>query len=107
MARTYKRIQRSYEDVIQDQLVCDVCKKSTAMADWSNRCHERKEVTVEYRHGDTYPEGDFTKLVTFDLCPDCWEKHLVPFMASLGAKPATRDSEDTAADILKRQELGY
>ncbi len=72
----------------QDFTSCDLCNERITDRDrnWSvNR------VTIEKVAGDVYPEGGHTENTKFDLCCDCFDNKLAPFLNELGAKASEYD----------------
>jgi len=86
---------RHYEDRIIPQrtekhtvkVTCDICGNETGKTGQ----YEKNEVTVEHQEGTTYPEGSNIDITSFDICPECWETKLIPYLESLGAKKLTRN----------------
>jgi len=53
------------------------------------------ECNITVSRADTI--GDFnptTKISSYDICPNCWETKVVPFLESLGAKPTVTEYEE-------------
>lgn len=76
-------------------IVCDLCGDRTKGADWGEAQFFGHEVVrVDYTSGRSLPEGLMATRVRFDLCPDCFEGKLVPFLKSLGAEPSEVDVTD-------------
>ncbi len=96
--KTYKKlISKPREYTAIDTLVCDICKDKAERPDndWAGNSGFRKnKVTVKWVAGNIYPEGDFSKTEAFDICPDCWTDKLVPWMATFGAFPTKKNTED-------------
>lgn len=70
---------------------CDLCgKKAWSGDDWKPGCYDVLEtdvtVTVKKREGVNYPEHHDVEEWDIDLCPDCFETKLVPWLQSQGAK---------------------
>jgi hypothetical protein len=80
-ASTYKSI---------DKTICDVCGKDV---DSGLDFYQKSEVDISYECGEIYPEGGNTKVTSFDLCGECFEKKLVPFLKLLGANPTVEDRD--------------
>lgn len=76
-------------------VTCDICGRKATSDDWSEESYGVDEIRIERRHGQQFPEGDFTVLSSFDLCPDCWENKLLPWMQEQGATPSDVDYDTT------------
>lgn len=73
------------------KLTCDLCGRAAphpSGATWESSYYDTDEVTVEVRHkkGVAYPEIHHGINRSFDLCPQCFEEKLIPWMESQGAK---------------------
>ena len=84
---------RSYEKILET--VCDICKVLVRhevddfYGSWSADDREINNVTMRHRKGFSYDypsEISITETI-FDICPDCWSRHVLPFMKSLGVEP--------------------
>jgi hypothetical protein len=83
-----------HERKVQDGLVCDLCgTESKSPDEWSDKNYNVAETEIRMRFGDVFPEGDFSKTTEFDICPDCFEDKLIPWMKLQGAVPTERDTE--------------
>lgn len=60
---------------------CDVCG-----CEIKEGTFEIHETTVSRRVGNSYPGGGSSSTTSFDICGECWESKLVPYLNSLGAK---------------------
>ena len=83
------------------EVICDVCGRGRGQSDYPRGCVDWKdggyqvdEVTVTHKVGESYPEGEFTRLYYFDLCSSCWTTKLVPFLQSLGAAEQEWDGDE-------------
>lgn len=67
---------------------CDLCGDkclSPERGDWAvSRRHHEEDVTVCYRKSGAYynSEEDCRRFVMWDICPECWDKKLTPFLVS-------------------------
>ena len=88
---SYTPEPRSYERVVETS--CDICGKTSPQeiddhrGSWSTDPYDVSNIVMRHRKGESYPEETYVTDSTFDVCPTCWKKHIVPFMKSLGAKP--------------------
>jgi hypothetical protein len=69
-----------------DFVTCDLCGEKI-------KCgyHEIDEVKVTYKQGRSYPEGSWGDETSVDMCGDCFNEKLVPWLKSQGANPVTTD----------------
>jgi len=65
------------------RVICDLCKE---VAPEPIR-GDVAETKVALRTGTSYPEGGSGEATEFDICPDCFEKQLMPWLKSQGATP--------------------
>lgn len=74
---------------IIDKITCDICGANV------NRggLYEIDEVSVERRTGTIYPEGGAGTETKVDLCGECFESKLIPWLKAQGANPQTEDWE--------------
>ncbi len=75
-------------ETVVDCYACDLCGQKTRFKD--GNWHEdsnfgRDYIEIRREHGVVYPEGGDTTVRTFDLCPKCFEKKLVPWLQDQGA----------------------
>ncbi len=75
---------------------CDLCGKPSADdSDWKNGGYEvsetEVEMTVKLREGLRFPEGSYVEGYDIDLCPECFNNELVPWLISKGAKIERKD----------------
>ena len=70
---------------VVDKTVCDLCKMEIP----NEGRFVVDEVTVQYKTGNSYPEGGSGETLSVDLCPRCFEERLIPWLESQGAKPET------------------
>ena len=71
---------------VLDKVTCDLCGEQIE--------HERgyiDEVEVCYRSGTSYPEGGYGDIVEVDMCSQCFEDKLVPWLREQGAEPRTTE----------------
>lgn len=67
---------------------CDLCAVKI-----SKKPYEVSEVSVSYKHGNSYPECGSGAETSFDLCADCFKDKLAPWLISQGAKPTEEEWE--------------
>lgn len=68
------------------KLVCDVCGKSTTNYDNWGGSDEKISINITKSHtSNMYDGGGDVEETSFDLCEECFDNKLVPFLESLGA----------------------
>ncbi len=94
---TKTRPESKYEECVE--ILCDLCGRAARRPDghdgnvWGKTQFDVEAVSIGSRRGESYPEGGSTKTKSFDVCVSCFDEKIVPFMASLGAKPTTTESD--------------
>lgn len=73
----------SYEREVVDYVTCDLCRQRLPLSAGQYRIDE---ITVMRREGSSYPEGGSGIECEFDLCPQCWDEKLVPWMREQGGE---------------------
>jgi hypothetical protein len=74
--------------VIVDFVTCDICGAKI----WEPG-YEVNEVEVRHKTGANYPEGGSGEETSVDICGECFDKKLLPWLRSQGAEPRTEDWE--------------
>jgi len=89
MSRTYKRrrVERPYWARENTGMECDVCGLCVEGDEWPADLYEEYVTKCEFEHSVNGP-GDTVdgRRLSIDVCPDCFEKKLVPALEALGAK---------------------
>lgn len=97
--RIYKKVMvPAREEERVSAVVCDICKHSNHMAS-DNHCggvewggtFDVAEVNISIKEGSQYPESGSGTLISFDVCPRCFQEKLVPYIVSLGGIPKEED----------------
>jgi hypothetical protein len=90
ITETRTRPESTYEQ--QLCLECDIChRRSPRACGWSKNWHGVNTVTVQREEGVRYPDGCDLKTETWDLCPQCFDKHVRQPLKVLGAIPRTEE----------------
>lgn len=80
---------------VLDHTTCDICARTTREGDlpfgqdWAPAEFDVDAVTVERHFGTNYPSGPNLKVTTFDICGNCFEEKLLPWLKEQGATPRT------------------
>ena len=92
MARRYedKTIPARTKRIVTER-TCDLCSAKAAAisgpcADWSkeNFDFDVAETEVRYKSGESYPEGGSGTEVVVDICPQCFNDKLMPWLREQG-----------------------
>jgi len=67
---------------IVDLITCDLCGKKI-----EERNYDISEVEVRHKKGKLYQDSGSGTETCFDLCCNCFDEKLVPWLRSQGAEP--------------------
>jgi hypothetical protein len=84
-----KRVVPQHDEDITVKYVCDLCHKEAPKPwskGWAESDYEVAEVEIRLKTGNRSPEGGYGEYRFFDLCPDCFNSILVPFLQGKGAQ---------------------
>lgn len=81
-----KTIPESVKKVLVET-TCDMCNKKI-----DNGTFEVDEVEISHNHGSAFPEGGFTEEDSIDLCGECFQEKLIPWLKSQGCEIQTKDT---------------
>ena len=70
------------------KVTCDLCKKEI-----KEEGYQVNEVTITHRTGDNYPEMGSGEEASVDMCGECFELKLTPWLKSQGAEPLVAEWE--------------
>jgi len=77
--------------------MCDLCEVVFDGEDWgawsSHYSHEIKSTSVKMETGNGGRSGGHIRHVSFDICPECFSKKLVPTLKAMGATPTVKVSD--------------
>jgi hypothetical protein len=76
-----------YTREVTDYKVCDICHNIIEEVGG----YDVDEVILQYRNGSSYPAGSFGETESFDICPDCFNDKIKPFIISFGSEPQLKD----------------
>jgi hypothetical protein len=71
-----KKVQKEVEVI--DKYTCDICECD--MTD--KEPYNSTETTIEAKIGNFFPEGDFRKKYSIDVCGNCFEDRIIPLIES-------------------------
>ena len=80
---------------------CDICGKVSTEYDSFNSCfnwseesyYHKKMVQIFLENRYNYIDSGSSQKEFFEICPDCFENKVVPFLESLGAKKYTEERD--------------
>lgn len=72
-------------------VVCDLCGCEGRYGKWTTQPFDVEDVEISYESGRRYPEGNFTEVISYDICPKCFKTKLMPWLKSQGADPDVED----------------
>lgn len=81
------RVVPEHTEEVLDYTSCDLCKKKI---EWRGS-YVVDEVEVRHKTGSHYPEGGMGEETRVDLCGDCFDNKLLPWLQSQGCPAHTRD----------------
>jgi len=92
--KTYLTVHKSYDTEVLQTVECDICKKKFKNENWDRTSSfDVLETEVSMRKGEQYPECGSADEISFDICPTCFEKKLIPALKEMGASPSHTVSE--------------
>ena len=75
-------------------VVCDMCGRENPGSDWSTEDRSVRETEIRYKTGaDLYPESGSGEELRVDLCPECFEQKLIPWLRQQGVAVVPRKWE--------------
>lgn len=81
---------------IVEHTACDLCGFTTKNTNnWGGKSsYDVDETTIEMQQGNNYgADGGNIKTTEVDICPTCFEKKLIPWLRTQGAKPRVHESD--------------
>jgi hypothetical protein len=96
--KTYEERSFISKHTILTKMICDLCGKVSGRDDWiipeRDFFYDVEETTIKWESGSRYPEGGSdVEVVSFDICPKCFEDKLVPWMEAQGATKTITEEE--------------
>lgn len=90
--KIYSKKKITEEKNVLDRIQCDFCKNQTNNdSNWDGDSFAIRETEIRFKDGVSYPEFGHGTEITVDMCPDCFEKKLIPWIESNGVKMNTKD----------------
>ena len=91
MSQVTKKVSstREYTKVIE--LTCEICgaiapdpNEDDLGKAWGKEEFDTASAKVQMKEGMSFPEGGSYVKTSYDVCPECFKKHIMPFIESLG-----------------------
>lgn len=89
--KTWKKKTVTKEETFLEKMNCDLCGSVVLKEDWSTGRFDTEETVISMKQGSSYPEGASGVETTFDICPDCFETKLIPWLEDQGAEAQKRE----------------
>lgn len=88
MTRTYKTKELpAHESTYLDKIKCCYCGRETSsetsenVGNWhEDPVYEFKQIIVRKEEGARYPSDSWGEIEEWDICPECFEKHIRPVL---------------------------
>lgn len=102
MAKVYKTemvpAKPAHEHTSVDHVTCDLCGAKGkegfwGQNKWTNGDYDIDETTVAFKSGSAYPEGGSYKSWSVDICSNCFNTKLRPWLEQQGAKFDMEESD--------------
>lgn len=72
-------------------LKCDLCEKTVKRDRWGFETYEINDVLVSIKMhrktGESFSDCGFQQEQEIDICPNCWDEVIMPFLKSKGVDP--------------------
>jgi hypothetical protein len=93
--REYEEYTEEVKRKRQIARICPACGKrnKTDLPDWDVDHHISKSVNISIEHRESYGGSGSSETRSYDICPECFDKHVVPLMESLSV-PVEESSFD-------------
>jgi hypothetical protein len=96
-----KEEKHEIKQIYQTSIICDLCKKESEQADhWVRQMPERavittdeNSITLTHKFGKRYPEGGWGQVLEIDICPECLQNKVLPFLKEQGCSVEYQDWE--------------
>lgn len=87
--RTYEEKEVTRKHKVTSAIICDLCRKKNPLIgydedNWNEELYEIAKTTVSIEIGTSYPEGGSSTIRRMDICPECFETKLIPWLQSQG-----------------------
>ena len=95
--KEYRNEIVTMQKTLLKSMTCDICNRAAKSPEdyddpWNGERYDVNKVTLEHEVGEAYPEDRFTTTTTWDICPECFQKHILSRLMELGAPGSKEDS---------------
>lgn len=92
---TTETLDRQYVAEVRCDICCALGRSSVhdLATYWDDGLYCTEASAIWSRRGYTDPDGGESTTTTADICNDCFEEHVVPFLESLGVKMRVKEIE--------------
>lgn len=87
-----KETKRVCHDTYVEEVVCDICKASSKSDSWYIDTFTSTETSISYKETTCYPDDYWTRGVSVDICPKCFENKLIPWLKVQGVNAEIKDN---------------
>lgn len=92
-----KRVFPARTENVVVGLKCDLCAKLVHRDRWGFESSEINDVlvkiTMHRKTGQSWPDGGFQREQEIDICPNCWDEIVMPFLVSKGVEENVVETE--------------
>lgn len=79
------------------KVTCDICgvdgKYRHEGAQWEKESYQTNETIILWKKGSNYPEGGSGDAYNIHICPNCFEKKLMPWLRDQGVNLKSEEWE--------------
>ena len=79
-------VTRQVEQERLDFKECDLCGRRSGEYRWKTSSLEQVETKVHIQYGSWFAEGGYGEEYEADLCPECFDEKLIPWLKEQGCK---------------------
>lgn len=73
-------------ETVVTKVTCDLCGR-TIKERFVKDIYAVDDVVIEYRSGESYPDGSTGETTSVDMCGKCFNEKLIPWLKAQGAEP--------------------
>lgn len=75
-------------------LKCDLCGKESNKnyaRSWKKETYDELVTCISYKKGHCFPDGGYGEELHVDLCPNCFESKLIPWLKEQGVNTELKE----------------
>ena len=91
--RKAARVVKVERSIHLESITCDLCGAKSNDSEWRENSYNSASTTIEMEDDSHYPSGATTTITSFDICPECFRKKLIPWFESQGATPGIKERD--------------